>query len=706
MEMSSAGGGISLVFVGLGAVGLLAILALGAIAATKRRVPLSAFAVVPLLVAGAGALVSAYYATGALNIISAGVAADSVVDQALQGLFEAQDADADSRWVAAFLFATGAWAAGLGSFVAGPHARFTPWASFWSIVLTLAGCSLVYVVADEYQLSHGIWLVAILGYSGFGVAFAALRRAEYEEAHRVAGMRFTAALSALLGMSYATRAATEDIEIAMFGPSGLATNAASLAEALNLYMDVLQPSQAIAWIAFGFALAVAFAGFYYELSDVVERFTLFDVAALLVMLGLLGSVRAVEDWQVSSLAAIAHSAPATEVFAEIGSDLPDALLEIDDEVVGVSPIKGGFGDVIQWKTETVPLPAGSPPDAEPEKRSLWRRVHRWTGTGWEADGAALEDVAQFSALRPLIVVGSGESAAEIPDIVEKAGGSALLLLRAEEEGRALQYVQRQRELETKPEVPAELDFFQVTFLPIELVAGADRDLEKEVWSIGGQRPINHGVVAWFGSGEDDVPVKYADAVFADTEARGMHVTLDETSRVKDLPFNCLPALMKVGEEGLLEDSGKWCKFTTDHPQALRAEAMQVFEAEAPTSFRASLGSVPAVVANSVGGASFVKDRIAHDFPAIDYCMSDMVAEGEEIAGVMNTTLTFSRRGTVRVELDERSKNQNGRVLRCLRDRFGLIEFRVDEESWPEPEVPEGKEPPPPPSMALTLDIRG
>ncbi|MEM6929863.1 MAG: hypothetical protein AAF602_23200, partial [Myxococcota bacterium] len=586
--------------------------------------------------------------------------------------------------------------------------RLTPWASVWAVVFTLAGCSLVYYVADEYSLAQGTWLVALLGYSGLGVAFAALRRAEYEEAHRVAGMRFTAAMSALLGMSYATRAATEDIEIAMFGPGGLATNAGSLAEALNLYMDVLQPSQAIAWIAFGFALAVAFAGFYYELSDVVERFTLFDVAALLVMLGLLGSVRALEDWQVHELAAIAHSEPATEVFADIGSDLPDALLEIDENVVGVSPVKGGFGDVLQWKTETIPLPAGSPPDAEPEKQTLWRRVHRWTGSGWEADGTALDDVAQFSALRPLIVIGSGESAADIPGIVEKAGGSALLLLRAEEEGRALQRVQRERELETKPEVPTELDFFQVTFLPIELVPSADRDLEREVWSIAGRRPINHGVVAWHGQGMDDVPVSYADAVFADTEAIGMHVTLDEGSRVKDLPFNCLPALMKVSDDdpGRLEPSGKWCKFTTDHPQALRVEALESFEAEAPEAFRANFGRVPAVVAEAVGGASYVRDRIAHDFPAIDYCMSDMVAEGEEIAGVMNTTLTFSRRGSVRVEIDEKSKNQNGRVLRCLRDRFGMIAFLVDEEKWPEAEVEEGKEPPPPPSMPLTLDIRG
>jgi len=704
MDASGAGGGINVVFLGLGGIGLLAVLALAGVAATKRRVPLSAFALIPLLVAGAGALASSYYANTALNVIGA-APAETLVDQALTGLSNAQDVDADSRWVVAFLFNVAAWGAGLGAFMAGPHGRLTPWATIWSVVLTVAGCALTMYIAGEFGLDNGLWLTGLLGFGGLGVAFAALRRAEYEEAHRVAGMRFTSAMSLLLGMSYASRAATEDVEVAMFGPGGLATTAGSLAEALSLYMDVTQPTLLMAWTAFAFAFAVAFAGFYYELSDVVARDTLFDVGALLVMLGLLGAVRGFEDWQVGKLAAIAHSEPATEVFAEIGPELPDALLEYDERVVGVSPVKGGFGDVIQWRSETVPLPAGSPPDAEPEKRRLWRRVKRWTGSGWEPDGTPLDEVGQLSSLRPLIVIGSGESAADIPDIVEKAGGSALLLLRAEEEGRALQEVQRERDLDTKPEVPAELDFFQVTFLPVELADSADRNLQREVWSIGGQRPINHGVVAWFGSGEDEVPVVYADAVFEDTEAVGMHVTLDENSRVKDLPFNCLPALMQVGEEGL-ESSGKWCRFTTDHPQSLRMEAMEKFEVEEPERFRASLGRVPAVVAQGVGSADYVRDRIAHDFPAIDYCMSDMVDEGEEIAGVMNTTLTFSRRGTVRVDIDENSKNQNGRVLRCLRDRFELIAFDVDEEKWPKPEVEEGKEPPPPPSMPLTLDISG
>ncbi|MEN0068052.1 MAG: hypothetical protein AAGA48_38335 [Myxococcota bacterium] len=697
--------GINVVFLGLGGLGLLVVLALGGVAATKRRIPLSAFALVPLLVAGAGALASFYYANTALNVIGA-AAPDEIVSRALDGLMQAQDADADSRWVTALLFGFAAWAAGLGAFMAGPHARLTPWATIWSVVLTLAGCSLVTYLSGEWGLSNGLWLVGLLGFSGFGVAFAALRRAEYEEAHRVAGMRFTSAMCMLLGMSYASRAATEDVEIAMFGPEGLATNAGSLAEAMGLFMDVTQPSLIIAWTALGFALAVAFAGFYYELSDVVERFTLFDVAVLLVFLGVLGSVRGFEDWQVSKLAAIAHSAPATEVFAEIGPDLPDALLEIDEQIVGVHPVEGGFGDVVMWRSETVPLPAGSPPDAEPEKRTLWRRMHKWTGSGWEADGTALDEVSQLSPLRPLIVIASGESAADLPGIIEKAGGKALLLLRAEEEGRALQEVQRARGLETKPEVPVELDFFQVTFLPVELVPASDRKLDREAWSIAGQRPINNGVVAWFGSEEDAKPVRYADAVFAETEATGLHVTLSENTRVKDLPFNCLPTLMSVNEEGTLEPSGKWCRFTTDHPQDLRMEALEVTELKAPESFNARLGAVPAVVAQAVGGADYIRKRISHDFPAIDYCMSDMVAEGEEIAGTMNTTLTFSRRGSVKVDIDEKSPNQNGRVLRCLRDRFSMIAFKVDEEQWPKTEVPEGEEPPPPPSMGLVLDIRG
>lgn len=703
-DLSSAGGGLAFVFLALGGIGLLAILGLGGLAATKRRVPLAAFALIPLLLAGVGALGSFYQASTALTVIGA-ASPDDIVNQALNGLFLAQSADSFSRWVVAFLFGVGAWAAGLGAFVAGPHARFTPWASFWAVVFTLAGCSLLMYITTEYDLEGGVTLVALLGFSGTGVAFAALRRAEYEHAHRVAGMRFTSAMSMLLGMSYASRAYAEDIEISMFGPEGLATNAASLAEAIGLYMDVTQPSVAVAWVALGFAAAVAFAGFYYELSDVVERFTLFDVTVLLVMLGVLGSVRALEDWQIEELAAIAHSAPATEVFADIGADLPDALLELDEKVVGVHPVEGGFGDVLRYVTETIPVPEGSPPDTEPESQTLWRRTHKWTGSGWELDGTPLAEVGEFSKLRPLIVIASGESAAEIPGIVEKAGGSALLLLRAEEEGRAVQKVQRERALPVKPEVPAEIDFFQVTFLPIELAPANDRNLEREVWAISGKREVHYGVTAWFGPAVDEEPVRYVDTVFAESEALGMHVSIGEDTRVKDFPYNCLPTLIQVDEEsGELVKSEKWCRFTTDTPQTLRQEALEVFEKVAPERFSARFGAVPAVVADSVGG-TYVRDRLSHDFAAIDYCMSDMVAEGEEIVGVMNTTLTFARRGTVSIDIDEKSKNQNFRVLRCLRERYGLVNFEVDEEKWPEPE-PEGEEAPPPPTMALTLDIRG
>src|SRR5690606_29426923 len=120
-----------------------------------------------------------------------------------------------------------------------------------------------------------------------------------------------------------------------------------------------------------------------------------------------------------------------------------------------------------------------------------------------------------------------------------ADGKALLLLRAND---------------IKGDVPEELAHMRVTFLQRE--KGAQRDLEKELWTVAGAREYNWGPTSWYGEKQDAEPIAYAAAVATDTEATNLHVLIDQKSRVKDIVNSCLPWVMeRDGDGAKLSENG-------------------------------------------------------------------------------------------------------------------------------------------------------
>ncbi len=339
-----------MVVLGLGGLALLMILAGGGIALTKRRVPLFFWVLGPLMVAGVSAL-GAWSAAGGYMGDIGGAAADAIVEVAEQGLYDSLAIEWFGRWVAALLFGAAAWAAALGAFMAGPEGRFTPIAAGSTAILAVVGAAVTFGYATYAGIAgmEPLMLAGLILVGGMGVAIAALKRAVYEHAERVAAMRFVSGICLILGVSYAGRAVTMGTRMEAFGPGGIGDTAETLAQAVIMWSDVANPAFNLAWMAFGFALLVGFAGFYYELGDVVDRFTLLDVWAALLVFLVVGGTRTLESWRIDTLQAVANNYPAAVVFTEIGDDLPGSLLQVGDASVNVEPVVGGFGDVYVYK---------------------------------------------------------------------------------------------------------------------------------------------------------------------------------------------------------------------------------------------------------------------------------------------------------------------------------------------------------------------
>ncbi len=665
---------VPVVVLGLGGLALLMILGATGLAATKRRVPLVVWVLGPLLVAGASAL-SAWFAAGGFMGDIAAAEANNIVPLAAQGLYDSLAVEWAGRWVAALLFGAAAWGAAVGAFLAGPEGRMTPIAAGVTALLSVIGAATIFGYAGYHGVGgmQAVMLSGLVLIGGIGVAVGALKRALYEHAERVASMRFVSGISLILGVSYGGRAMTMGNRMESFGPEGIAVKASDLSQAIMMWQDVAAPTMTLSWIAFGFALAIGFAGFYNELGEVVDRFTLLDVWAAMAVFLVVGGARTLEGWRIDTLQAVANNNPAAAMFNEIGTEIPAALLQVGDKTLSGHAQRGGFGDVYVYAEET------------------WTRRFAWDGAGWYADETPIDQV-QPNGLRPLIVMSQGDDAQDLVKVVEGAGGKALLLLRAEE-------------VKADVLVPEELVYLQVTFLPLEVAT--DMDLKAELWSGAGARVVNWGPTTWYGDTEEEDPVTYLDDVFVDTEATGLQVLLGDGGRVKDVVNSCMAAIMALDESGKsLSMNDKWCKISLAEIEQVRAEAMELWETPEPEFTEMSFGR-PTEAIGELVGRKLIDDRLRRELGAIDYCIGVFRDEGEEVNGRMSLTLTFKDDGSVSTTLDERSKNTNAMVLRCVNQRFKDVTFAFDEEAWPQPEeVEEGEEPEEldPEIIEMTLDV--
>lgn len=671
-EVLSTGGSMASAVAGLAAVGALVAIVLAGLGFKRRRVPLFAFALLPMAVLAMGAI-GAWSNAGEVAASLESADADSVTQLAMEGHWQALGVDWLSRWAAAFVFALSALCASVGAIAAGDDTRSTPVAGGMTVLATLVGAGGLAAYASMNGLSgDAMYLVGVVLLGGLGVSAGAFKRALDEESTRVAGMRFASVALMIIGVFYGTRALMLGTQAEIFGPGGLAYQASDLAAAIAVYADVSDPVVTMTWLALLAAAAIAYFGVFYELGDVVSRYTLLDVwATLALMVGLAG-VRSVEHSRTEELAAVGTNAAAREMFGSLGGDLSAALLSIDGTVKEVHPTNGGFGDVLALRKN------------EDESRT-WVRRWAWNGTSWDADDTPLDSV-QLHARRPLLAIGTGDDASLVLQALDKtADGKALLLLRAND---------------IKGDVPTELAHLRVTFLQLE--KGKQRDLEKDLWTVAGAREYNWGPTSWYGEKQDAEPIAYAAAVASDTSATNLHVLVDEKSRVKDIVNSCLPWVMeRDGDGAKLSDNG--CYLWGDAVEDVRKAAAQVWPLPEPANTKMT---VKKLEGNQLEEAVVV-DRFLREAGAIDYCIGNLRDEGEEAEGQLRLEVGITNGGKMGdIVIHERSKVQSQAVARCVARRFNAITFEMPKASEAPADAKGAKaEPPPLPKYEVLLDLK-
>ncbi len=507
-------------------------------------------------------------------------------------------------------------------------------------------------------------LVAVLSVGGLGVAFGAVRRAIYEEANRVAASRFVASVCMVFAVIYGSSALTMGHNMATLGPDGIASQSKDLAGTIAMYADVADPIFMIGWIAVAFAILIAIPGFFWELGEVVSRYTLVDVWAVLVVLLALGGARSIEAGNLDLVLAVATNRPAVEIYDDMGPDLNAALLSVNGEVQEVKLLDGGFGDVLRWT------------DGKDGAEGSWTRTHKWTGTTWESDNTPGDQVT-FDGRRPLLVAGSQAPALPLVKLMGKiADGKALLLMRA-------------AEVKATTAVPPELGYMQTTFFELNL-AQSEPDFVSNVWSNAGDRELMVGPTWWFGEEEGEEPSVYFNAVFDGSGAAGLDAIVHDRTRVKDLVNTCLPTILKVEAEGSEElvESGRFCSL---HPMAddfdkeedisvwdtWRLMAAEVTDVPDPEFTKLELRANKLM--KDWLEADVVADRMRRELDAIHWCFDMLRDEGELIEGKMELTITINKKGRTSTAIHEDSELQDSTFSRCVSKRWGKITFEIPEE---------------------------
>lgn len=686
----------------LGAViGVVAGAGFGAMAFTRRRVPLAAIVLLPYLILAVGAF-GAWIATTSVLGDVASAEPNRIPLVAMAGAWNALTVDWLARWGAAIVLAAGAWAAAIGAAVVpGAEPKFTLVAGVGAAVTSVLGAIVILAMSVHYGLGGSAYLLGVLVLvSGLAVAAAATRRSTDDDMFRVAGMRFAASMAMLFGVFQAIRAVDIGNRITAFAADSEVLNTFDLVKAIELFGKTVDPGVTIGVVALFIALLIAFFGFFAEIGEVVVRYTMFDMFAVVALMLFVGVLRILENTGFNSVYAVATNVPAVEMYADVGSGLASAAITRGEVASTVRMADGGFGDVYAYEGEA------------------WIRKFRWNGRKWIDQTTSLEkleDAQDLGDRPPLIAVERGLAADLLIPVLQKYGGKGFVMMRASE---------------VKPGtfVPPELARLQTTFLPIELRPA--RDLKSEVWLTAGAAEVNFGPTAWFGDKDDSLdPVEYATAALTATQSPGVQVLI-AGRKVSDLVTSCLPYLVDedptapavappAAADGTVVEGAvpmvalkmnptRWCGITPDEYDVVRAEAAGLWEMPVPANVRMDIA-----LQGPVADRTEVEGLVRPELGGLGYCGEKAVAAGEVLKGRMTLLLALSKDGQVYDTLvDEKSKLQSPTILRCAAKRFRKLSFTLNEipaTPPPPPKPVKGKrgkppEPPAPPRVIVNLDF--
>lgn len=687
MSVIAEGGTFMYAVLAMGGLGALFALVLTGLGITGRRVPLTAWLVVPVLALVAGALGSFLAAGSAISAVGAGEAA-MLPSLARAGYATALLPDWLGRWSGAVGMMIAAWGAGLGAVAkSDDDTVLTAFPAVFSLLATVLFASL----AGGYTIYMGLgaqaWaMVGLLAFGGVGVTIGALRRHAHDHAFRVAGMRFASGISLVFAMTWAGRAMLVDRSIVLSRELAGATGA-NYANILANDAALTGAFTTLIWIGIVGAWAIATANFFAELGEVVQKTTLVDMAGVVALLFFAFVVRAVERTSTEALREIGDLGPLAQGIASYAYDLPAAGGLIGDKVTDARPLDGGFGDAIT-------LVERKAENGDPIYE--WKRTAKWNGGGWDDDDTLLAEAA-LTADKPVLLIAKGGAPADkLIEGVQKVQGQALLLLRV-------------NELQTEGATPEQLSR-QGTLLPVQV--GGDIDFATTLWVDGDTNTLFAGPIAWFGHGDDTRKlydrIRYA---IASSETRkGLHVITSERTRISDVVNQCLPSVV-VEKDGMLVGNGSPCVFSNKLKDDVIAKAMESYVPPETPNLKYSLTldkSLDAAVytplfQREMGAISFCAQRLLETTPAEKVTDPPLPPELEKpVDGKLmyEGNIGYKKKIDALYVLDK-STLENETLRRCINRRMGGIAFP----EIAKPEVEPGKEAPPMPKFELTLTFK-
>ncbi len=675
-DVMSAAGSWSALLLGLGGLGGLVVLALAGMAMGKRRIPLVALALLPILTLILGALATWAAAGDAFEAMRAATPGE-MHDLALNGVFNSQAVDALSRWAAAFVLALACWVCAVASGIAaGSDAKMTPVAALSTGAITLVGTgALAWYTGANGLGSQGGALVGVFLIGGLGVSASALRRATDEEMFRVAAARLVGAFSFVIGVFHAARALDIGLQSSIFGVGGLVSQAPDLPAKVVAWHDAALPAQYAGLLAFLLAITIGAIAFIGEIGEAVDRFTMRDGLVVALLLLVAGAARFVELNRVGALYNVGTSFPAAQTYKEMTSDLPGSTLVVGEATLFVRPVNGGYGDVFQFQ------------------RDKWVRTYRWDGYTWQHDNTPLDAVSNmFTGRTPLAAISKNEDMEALVTLLDASPEKKVLMLLRAAEAKA------------GTEVPPELGREQVTFLPVELASS--RDLKTEIWQLAGAFDVYWGPTSWYGPGDDTTdPFAYARAAIEATKGPGL-LTLGFERKTGDLAISCMRYITDLSEDSTkLEATDRWCRLTMDEPEPIRVEAAALWDYPETPNMKMSIeykngvdtAHADDLIKREQGAFAWCAERRLLPPPGSDPAAPPPVVE--PVVGIMTMNLALGKTGEIfDTLLDEKSKLADLDLIRCVGKRLKPIVLKVTQ---PDPEDPKAADKAP--AVKITLE---
>ncbi|TNE87104.1 MAG: hypothetical protein EP330_19215 [Deltaproteobacteria bacterium] len=632
---------------GLGALACLGMLGLGILG---KRVPVIGYVGLPLLVLILTSL--AVRGVGASTLTGLEAGDITQLDMlANSGLRDALATAASGRMAAAGVLVLATWCAAIPAIVrSGKDWGWTFVDAVFAVILIIGASVAVLVLGSQWgaagQMTPVLGVVVV---GGFGIVVASLRRGLFDDAERVAALRFAAGVAFLgavgqIGHYVALTAEVTAIDNALqASPDSIDTTLIAGLETMNVVTN-------LSWIAWAFGFLIALCALFMELGEAVQKYMIIDGAAITALAAMMLVARGAELTKTWEVREVGNLGPMVQVLDEIGVELPAAAIAMKGALVDARPAGGGFGDLLVLQKDEVEEGA--------DQTMSWVRRYKWNGQGWDEDETPLAQ-AQLSNRPVLLAANASMPAENLFTAMQAAPAGAMLLVRMGEINK---------------DVPEMAMSRNAAYLP--LAASTQADPTNQLWARADKRGLYNGPVRWYGDGDEEKDLlAQTDSAFEQTESPGMTLLVNDRAMIRQVADYCLASLMTAQDDTVVPREGTWCELSQETFEDFRATAVEGWEVPSPRPLRYAK-TVDKRLPEGYG------DYLDYEVDALAYCQQKAVDFGEEegLEGLYKASFEVTKKGKIGwFEVDGKTKVENRPMRKCIKKR-------IDDIVWPEHEV--------------------